>query len=110
MKLNGNEYTIPEINFKTMCALEDYGVDISSLLDKPLRTILAFATLAIGDEDKAAHEIETHIANGGNFEDMGQEIRAAIENSGFFKSAAPQTTPPKTKKTAPKASKPPETE
>lgn len=29
MKINGTEYTMPELNFNTMCKLEDMGVSLT---------------------------------------------------------------------------------
>lgn len=85
MKINGNEYKIPELNFNTMCMLEDMGLSLTNMDKKVLGTVRAFLALAMdGDEKKAGAEIEAHLINGGNLEEFMSEINEAVQNSGFF--------------------------
>ena len=57
MKINGKDYNLGEITFKTMCDLESMGINVSNMMDKPMNTILAFATIAIGDKQVAEREM-----------------------------------------------------
>lgn len=85
MKINDREYTIPELNFNAMCELEDLGASFSEMDKKALSTVRAFLALAMGgDAEKAGKEIEAHIASGGKFDDIMQDINRAVEESGFF--------------------------
>lgn len=86
MKINGNEYKIPELNFNTMCMLEDMGVPLTSMDKKLLSTVRGFVSLAMnGDSEKAGREIEAHLANGGNFDEIMKDIERAVKESGFFR-------------------------
>lgn len=86
MKINDREYHIPELNFNAMCELEDLGASFSEMDKKVLSTVRAFLTLAMGgDTDKAGKEIEAHLASGGNFDEIMEDINRAVEESGFFR-------------------------
>lgn len=85
MKINGREYKIPELNFNAMCQLEDLGVSFSEMDKKVLQAVRAFLALAMGgDAEKAGKEIEAHIASGGNFDEIMEDINRAVGESGFF--------------------------
>ncbi len=91
MIINGKTYKLPEFSFETICDLEDYGVSLTNLTEKPMKTVRAFAALAIGDTRTAAREIEEHIKNGGNLNDFIEEIQKSISDSGFFQSLVART-------------------
>lgn len=91
MIINGKNYKIPEFSFETICDLEDYGVSLTSLTEKPMKTVRAFAALAIGDAKTASREIEEHIKNGGNLTEFVEEIQRSISESGFFQSLVART-------------------
>ena len=68
MKINGKEYKIPELNFNTMCILEDQGVSLTSMDEKMLSTVRGFVSLAMGgDFDRAGDEIEVTFGKRGKF-------------------------------------------
>ncbi len=93
MKINGKEYKIPELNFNTMCILEDQGVSLTSMDEKMLSTVRGFVSLAMGgDFDRAGDEIEAHLANGGNFDEIIKEIEGAVKESGFFRALSKNQT------------------
>lgn len=91
MTINGKNYKLPEFSFETICELEDYGVSLTNLTDKPMKTVRAFAALAIGDAKVASKEIEEHIKNGGNLAEFVEEIQRSISESGFFQSLVART-------------------
>lgn len=91
MIINGKNYKLPEFSFETICDLEDYGVSLTSLTEKPMKTLRAFASLAIGDSKIAAREIEEHIKNGGDLTNFIEEIQKSISDSGFFQSLVART-------------------
>ena len=85
MKINGREYKIPKLNFNAMCELEDMGASFTEMDKKVLSTVRAFLALAMGgDAEKAGKEIEAHIALGGSFDEIMDDINRAVEESDFF--------------------------
>ena len=85
MKINDREYTIPELNFNAMCELEDLGASFSEMDKQALSTVRAFLALAMGgDAEKAGKGIEAHIASGGKFDDIMQDIRQSRGGKRFF--------------------------
>ena len=86
MKINGKDYKLPEFTFETMCELENYGMSLTSINEKPLSAIRAFAALAIGDKQKANIELEEHFKNGGDITEITEEIQKSLSESGFFRS------------------------
>ena len=88
MKIANKEYNTPTLDFGNMCKLEDWGIGIDTLSDRPLTLLGAFCALAIGgtlDDGKAA--VDEHIKAGGKLDDLTGELNRAIESSGFFSSA-----------------------
>lgn len=86
MKINGTEYTMPELNFNTMCKLEDMGVSLTEMDQKVLTTVRGFLALAMGDDmEKAGMEIEQHLASGGSLDPLMESINKAVNESGFFR-------------------------
>lgn len=92
MTINGKNYTIPELNFNTMCTLEEMGVSLTDMDKKILSTVRGFLALAMGgDLQKAGKEMEDHLAGGGALEEMMTEINKAVESSGFFQALSKTT-------------------
>lgn len=90
--VNGVTYTAKDFNFNTVCDLEDLGVSLSDLGNKPMAMIRAYLTICSGrDAEFAGEQIEQHIINGGNFEDMMQVISEKMEESGFFRALQSRT-------------------
>ena len=46
MKLNGKDFSVMEVTFNHVCALEDMGIDLGSS-GKTLSTLRAFVALAL---------------------------------------------------------------
>lgn len=92
MKLNGKEYKIPEITFDTVCELEDAGIsltDIGKPKKKVMSIVRAFVKLATGFENEQVSElIEEHLASGGSFDGIFEEINKAMAESRFFQKMA----------------------
>ena len=86
MKINGTEYTMPDLNFNTMCKLEDMGVSLTEMDQKVLTTVRGFLALAMEDDmEKAGMEIEQHLASGGSLDPLMESINKAVNESGFFR-------------------------
>ncbi len=85
MKINGNEYKIPELNFNTMCMLEDMGLNFMNMDNRMLLMVRGLLALAMKtDIETAGKEFEAHIINGGTLDEITQEINEAVQTSGFF--------------------------
>ena len=89
MRLNGRDYTIPELDFDAMCELEERGVYLLGMDEKNPK----FATMIRGfvawvldvPEKEASHEIQEHILSGGDLGQILKDIMKAAEKGGFFK-------------------------
>lgn len=87
--INGNKYDIPEVNFDSICELEERGVNLLN----PDTNNAKLATMCRGlaawimgtDVYTASRELEAHVMNGGNILDIINGVTDAINNSGFFK-------------------------
>lgn len=92
MLINGKNYVLPELNFNAIVRLEDLGIEIAKLQEKPLSVVRGFVALAMNAPlDKAGLELEEYIVNGGNIEVIVEEITKALQNSGFFQRLAKRT-------------------
>ncbi len=86
MKINGKTYKTPELNFNSMCDLEDMGIQIKDMGKKPLTTIRGFLALALnGDSELAGQEIAEHLTKGGKLDDLSEELNKAVSESDFFR-------------------------
>lgn len=92
MKLNGKTYNLPELNFNTMCVLEDMGISLSDINHRTFNTIRGFVALAVGDAETAGKEIDAHIKNGGKLNEITKEIKTAIAESDFFQALGASQT------------------
>ena len=84
--LNGKTYEVKEINFREIVKMEKCGVDLTTLGKKNTMTqIGAMVSYITGlPFDKALTEIDTHLENGGTFEEVAKCFEA-IADSDFFK-------------------------
>lgn len=85
--INGNEYRIPEMDFDTVCQLEENGISLLGMDEKnpKIATMLrAFVAWIMGvDTRRASMEINEHLKNGGNLVELITVITEALEESGF---------------------------
>ena len=110
-KLNGKEYVLPELDFNTVCDLEERGFSLSDLNSKPMVMLRAFVSVALKDEPlDAGTEIQAHLISGESLTSLIEAIRKSVEESDFFqqmlkednpnsapKKVAPKKVPPKSK-------------
>ena len=75
--INGKLYQAREITFNTICELEDAGVSLTEIEQKPISTVRSYFAICLGgNKEYAGQEIERHIINGGNLD----EIMTAFRN------------------------------
>lgn len=85
MIINGKKYEMPELSFDAICELENMGVQLGDMENKPISTIRGFIALAMNcDAQKAGEELQEHLLNGGNINEVLKEVQKAVEKSGFF--------------------------
>ena len=90
--VNGVTYTAKDFNFNTICDLEDLGVSLEDIANKPMGIIRAYLTICSGrDLAYAGEQIEQHIIHNGSFEEMMQVIADKMEESDFFRALQNRT-------------------
>ena len=85
--VNGKSYRAKEFDFNLLCDLEEQGLRLEDIDKKPMsliRTYLAFC--ANITKEQAGKEIENHLINGGEFNDVIETMSEAMNESGFFRS------------------------
>ena len=103
--INGKTYKAREITFNTICELEDAGVSLTEIEQKPISTVRSyFAICSGGNKEYAGREIEQHIINGGNLDEIMTAFREELADSDFFlaltKGADEETTENQEQETA----------
>lgn len=90
--VNGKKYPVKEFDFNMVCELEEMGVSIDDLGKKPMSVLRAYVGACMNmDKDEAGKEIEEHMINVGNFDEIFEIISYEVENSGFFRSLSKAT-------------------
>lgn len=85
-KVNGKEYVAKEFSFNLVCDLEDMGISMADIAEKPMSTVRAYFALCTGKgKDYAGKEMEQHLISGGNFEEVVEAMNAEMEKSDFFR-------------------------
>ena len=90
--INGKRYNAKPFNYNTVCNLEDNGVSIADMSKKPMSMARAYFALYFGgDIDKAGDEIDAHVQNGGDLNEIYTVIGEEINDSGFFQALSKKT-------------------
>ena len=88
MKLNGKDFSVMEVTFNHVCALEDMGIDLGSS-GKTLSTLRAFVALALDETvEEAGADIEKYVEEGNDLKELVSAMTESMEKSGFFCSLA----------------------
>jgi hypothetical protein len=84
--VNGKEYKAKEFDFNTVCDLEDMGVSIEDMAEKPTASIRAYFASCTGKgKSFAGKEMEQHFINGGSFDEIASAMNEEMEKSDFFR-------------------------
>ena len=84
--VNGKEYTAKPFNFNTVCDLEDSGVSLANIKDKPMSAVRAYFTLCYpGSKESAGEEIGKHLMGGGDMQGIIEAMNKEMEESDFFR-------------------------
>lgn len=88
LRINGKEYKEAEIDFNSVCELEDMGVNLMNLKKvSEIKLARAYVALCMGGAERlevAGSEINKHIINGGDFNGILEAFGKAVKESGFF--------------------------
>lgn len=95
LRINGKEYKKAEIDFNSVCELEDMGVNLFNLKKvSEVKLARAYVALCMGGADRlevAGVEINKHIINGGDLLPIIEAFGKAVEESGFFQALNKRT-------------------
>lgn len=89
LEFNGKQLKL-EIDYNTMCELEEMGMSIMDIESKTLSTIRALLYIALKKIEpkitmnETGLQINEYFANGGTIEKLGEAFEKAVSNSGFF--------------------------
>lgn len=85
MTINGKFYRESELDFNTVCEMENMGVSIQNIDDNIMSAARAYAAICMRKPLRlAGAEIEAHIVNGGTLADILEPFNKKAEESGFF--------------------------
>lgn len=84
--LNGKEYKALPFEIGMVCDLEEYGINLENMFNRGSSLIRAYVGICSGrGKDFATMEMQAHIMNGGNFEEINKVMAKKIEESDFFR-------------------------
>lgn len=83
--INGKSYPTAELDFENVCKMEDFGASLTDAESKPMNVMRGYLALCMKSiPDLAGKELEAHILSGGNFTELADALKEAIDDSGFF--------------------------
>jgi hypothetical protein len=86
--INRKVYKAKEFDFNLVCDLEDEGISLEAMQDKPMSMMRAYFGICAGiGRNAAGEEMQKHIVSGGSFEEMAEAMSDAMEQSDFFRAA-----------------------
>ena len=93
MIINGKDYKVSDLDFNTVCKLEEKGINLNEINQKPFLVVRGFlAVIMDTDVDTAGKELSQHIINGGDFDELAVQISDLVEKSDFFQALSKQNT------------------
>jgi len=83
--VNGKRYNAVPFSFNTVCDLEEQGVSIAQMSEKPMSMVRAYFNLCFkGSKTEAGEEIEAHVKKGGKFDEIYTVMGDEMNESDFF--------------------------
>lgn len=83
--INGKRYPAKPFDFNTVCDLESSGISLSEMTKKPMSMVRAYFALCFGGStEDAGKELQQHVINGGNFNDVFNVMGDEMNESDFF--------------------------
>lgn len=101
--INGKAYKAKEIDFNFICELGEAGIDISEISKKIIPTVRVYVAYCMGtDLDTAGAEINSHVVNGGTFDEISEVFSEKADESDFFRALGKATEKDSPKRTTKK--------
>ena len=84
-EINGNTYVAKDFDFNLICDLEDKGVSMDSMSEKPMSMFRAYIAVCANKSVRfAGMEMQNHFINGGDLEELTEIISQKMDESDFF--------------------------
>lgn len=98
--INGKEIKAKPFSFNMICELEEMGINLEKANEKPLSMLRAYIGICMDmSKNDAGSVIESHLVNGGNFDEATKAMSEEMANSDFFQALnRPKIAPKKTTK------------
>ena len=91
--INGKSYQGAEMTFNNVCKMEEMDAPITYGAKVSFSMLRAYLALCMNtSKENAGEELEKHIINGGNMDDLAEAMNEAVENSDFFRKLQETTT------------------
>lgn len=99
--INNKTYKAKDVTFNFMCLLEDRGLPIDQIDNKPMKVGREYLAYCGGmSSEEAGDEIEKHIISGGNLSGLYDAFTNAISESDFFQALGKAQNTPTEEETA----------
>lgn len=88
-KVNGKEIIGAEITFGTVRKMTKLGVDFNNITADLPGLVSAYVTVSThASQDTVDRELQAHIVNGGNFDEILDAFQNEMDESDFFQALA----------------------
>lgn len=85
-EVNGVTYTAKAFTYNVICDLEDMGVSLQDMQNKPMSVVRAYFAICAGKGSEfAGEQIEAHVIKGGDFSAVLEAMNNEMEKSDFFR-------------------------
>ena len=85
-EVNGVKYTSKPFTYNVICDLEEMGVSLQDMANKPMSVVRAYFAICTGrGADYAGEQIEAHVIKGGNFNAVLEAMNEEMDKSDFFR-------------------------
>lgn len=86
-KINNKIYSPVPFDFNFICDLEDMGLSLEGVGEKPMSMLRAYFAKCTGKGTEfAGKEMEAHMINGGSLKDIMDVMAEEMKKSDFFRS------------------------
>lgn len=90
-KINEKTVMAKPFDFNTICDLEDRGINIANLTGSGIGLVRAYVSICMGTTvAEAGAEIQDHVINGGNLNEINEILAKEMNESDFFQAIAKQ--------------------
>ena len=91
-EINGVKYAPKPFTYNTICDLEDMGVSLQDMQNKPMSVVRAYFAICTGKgAEFAGQQIEEHVIKGGDFNAVLEAMNEEMEKSDFFQALSNRT-------------------